>query len=103
MTGLQTTGVVVGSAAVLIGGYFAYRYFIPPSFEIISYNPTDHTGTYMWNGNQSQYGNGAVVQGAYSGWELNVKMNPDQSTTFELWQNGKFIKQLDTSTNFAGQ
>lgn len=87
-------GAIVGIViVVLIIGIFAYRSFVPPSFQIIS-SDASHTGTYSFGGVQNTFGNGSITQGGRAGWELAVNLNSDGTTTFNLNKNGKFVKQL---------
>lgn len=84
----------ISATVVAIGGIIAYRYFVPPSFLIIRDIPSTHSGEYSFGGVTNPYGNGSGVQQGRMGWQLETKMNPDGTTTFNLLKNKKFIKEL---------
>jgi hypothetical protein len=88
-------GVILGlSAIAVIGGIVAYRYFVPPTFVIRESDGKNHKGTIEFGGVSNSFGNTAFTQVGRMGWELQTKINPDGTTTFNLLKNGKFIKQL---------
>ena len=92
----MSKGLIIGISAtvVAIGGILAYRRFVPPSFLIRSYTPSTHSGEYEFGGVSNHFGNSSGTQQGRFGWQLDVKMQPDGTTKFDLLYNRKFIKNL---------
>jgi hypothetical protein len=88
-------GLSISATVLAVGGVLAYRYYVPPSFSIISYNETSSTGLVQFDGIQRSFGNGLtdIIEGR-SGWSVQYKQTPDGFIHFELFKKGKFIKKL---------
>jgi hypothetical protein len=92
----KTIIIGISSTFAIIAGILAYRYFVPPKFEFMSYTPSAHSGTFVF-GNHTEVsfgleqGNGEVED--RMGWSLEYTSNENE-TTFNLKKKGVFVKQL---------
>ena len=85
---------VIVLLAIASISYFLYKRYSTPSFRIIQETPSKHEGVYEFDGTRNPYGSGSQFQKGSNGWGLDVKMQPDGKTKFDLHKEGKFVKTL---------
>lgn len=87
--------IVIG-LAILIGGFFAYRAFVPPSFFIESLDNITKSGRFVFGGSENTFGPDKSGSAAgYADWVVTYG-NKDGKYSFDLYHNGEFVKNLQT-------
>lgn len=93
---MKTVIIVLIILALLVGSFFAYRAFIPPSFSIESLDNLTKSGRFIFSGSENSFGpDKSGSASGYSGWVVTYG-NKDGQYSFDLYRNGKFIKNLQT-------
>lgn len=88
------TIIIASTTIVALAGIIAYRQLVPPFFQINQYIPSTHSGRYQFGKAENNFGNSSGTIGGRSGWDLDVKMQKDGTTKFDLLKRGKFVKTL---------
>ena len=80
---------ILGSLAVVTGGFFAYRRFVAPSFHIERYDFLKNKGVFVFGGNENTFSSqSGGTASAYGGWALKYGTKDGKTYTFDLYRNG---------------
>ena len=93
---------IAGGIAVATTGYILYKRLVPPSFQIVEYTPSTHSGKFEFGGTRNSFSpNGSAVYGVRNifgstsnVWSLRVQGNSNGTVSFTLLKNGKDYKVL---------
>lgn len=79
---------------ILVGAFFAYRKFVPPSFSIETVDNLSKSGNFIFSGSKNTFNStsGGSASG-YDNWVVTYG-SKDGRYSFDLYHNGEFVKNL---------
>lgn len=87
--------IILGAAGIVAAGAVINYFFIPPTFRVTMYQPSTHSGEYQFGRVRNNFGNSVATIGGRAGWDLEVTIDNEGFTIFNLLKDGKVVKRLD--------